>query len=1175
MPDQSEESRGSGEAAALARYYQDLFFQQARDSILVMEVPPEGEPVIRDANAAALRMFGYSREELLGKPASFLNENVLSAAAILEKVQKMPAAAEGVSFEIRHRRKDGSVFTVDAAAHDLVVCGKRMAVSVERDITGRKLLEAQAHRLAAIIGYSAEAIVGMDSEGVVTDWNPAAERLYGYACEEIVGRNIGLLEPGDAKGEVLRRLKDAQGESRSYETRRRAKDGTVIDVAVTIAPIKDATGAITGFSVSYLDVRARKKAEEALKESEHLYRTVIENIQDVYYRSDEKGALILASPSFLTVFGYDSLDQLYGKNLGDTFYFDPAEREKLLAAMRKGGGCVNDYELAVKTRAGTPLTVSTTSSFYYDKEGRAAGVEGVFRDISKRKKADEQLIEKDATFRAITAAAPNAILMMDGAGNITFWNPASERMLGWTSAEALGKNLHALLAPERYKDAYLKALEAFRLTGEGGVLGKTRDMGALRKDGSEIDVELSLSGVKLHGEWHAVGILRDITESKKAADALRESESRYAAIANNAPETVLIHRDGRILYVNDIGSTISGYSREELVGRTIFSFITEVSKTAILSTMYKRTEGGAPADYEVEFATRNGKILNLMVKSAPIVYQGAPAVLAVLVNITARKGIEAAMLKAKEAAEAANRAKSEFLAVMSHEIRTPMNAIIGMGELLEETPLDKEQHKYVHIFKTAGENLLNIINDILDFSKIEAGKIELENIDFNPEDMVETLCEFMALKAHKKGLELTCEVSEELPCAVTGDPNRLRQVLVNLIGNAIKFVEKGEISVEVKPRVIRNGEVEVLFAIKDTGIGIAPEKIKTIFESFTQGDSSTTRKYGGTGLGLAISKRIVDLLGGRIWVESALNEGSAFYFTAKYKISPSTIVCHETVRADQLVKLKTLIVDDNTTNRLILSRMLRNWGADVRTAESGEEGLALIERARAEDEPYGLLLLDYFMPGMDGLQMVEKLKDRPGAFPGVIIILTSDSRDGGVGRAKKLGISDYLIKPIKKAELKDAILAALKRNAPAQAASGPAAPAETGFKPMTILLADDAEENRILILAHLKKYPFTVETAVNGQDALAKFKAGKYDLVLMDMQMPVMDGYTAAAAIREYEKAKALPPSRIIALTASVMRDDVAKALAAGCDAHMGKPVKKAALFEMLRSIQREPGEGK
>ncbi|MEK7721463.1 MAG: response regulator, partial [Elusimicrobiota bacterium] len=463
-------------------------------------------------------------------------------------------------------------------------------------------------------------------------------------------------------------------------------------------------------------------------------------------------------------------------------------------------------------------------------------------------------------------------------------------------------------------------------------------------------------------------------------------------------------------------------------------------------------------------------------------------------------------------------------------------------------------------------NLLNIINDIHDFSKIEAGKIELESVDFNLEELTGGLCEFMALKAHKKGLELTYEVSEDIPRVIAGDPNRLRQALVNIIGNAVKFVEKGEIDVVIKPQKISNDVIELLFSVKDTGIGIAEDKISSIFENFTQADSSTTRKYGGTGLGLAISKKIVELMGGRLWVLSRLNEGSVFYFTATFKISKGIPVRHEKAGDDQLSELKALIVDDNSTNRLILSRILRSWGAVVQTAESGAEGLAAIERAGGEGEPHNLILLDYFMPGMDGLQMMRKIKDRPGLFAGIVMMLTSDSRGNEVNEAKKLGISEYLIKPVKKSELKDAILTALGHARGRQEA--PVIKPRTvpeDFKPAKILLADDSEDNRVLILAHLKKYPFSVDIAVNGGEALVKFKAGKYNLLLMDMQMPVMDGYAAAAAIRQLEKEGGLAPSKIIAFTASVTKEDIEKAMRAGCDAHLSKPIKKAALLEMIK----------
>jgi len=1149
MTDHFNENSGKHPKERYAKDYFELFFRQALDSILVLELRPGGEPVIRDANDAALKMYGYAREDLLGRPVSLLNESAAVTDALMAKV-RAARPGEGINFEVRHRRKDGSVFTVEASGHELEIDGRRMAISVERDITQRKKLEGKAFQLAAIVEHSVEAIVGIDREGMVTDWNSAAQRLYGYTAREIVGRNISLLEPPDSGGEIKDRIKKALGGARVYETRRVGKDGAAIDVSVSIAPIHDAAGTVSGFSVSYRDIRLRKKTEAALRESEHLYRTVIENIQDVYYRTNARGELILASPSFLKVFGYDSLQEVYGQKVVEKFYFDPKDREKMLTAMSSNDGHVNDYELILKTRDGAPLNISTTSAFYLDESGKIAGVEGVFRDITKRKQAEERLAERDATFRALTAAAQSAVLMMNDLGKVSFWNPAAERMLGWSAQEALGRDLHDLIAPQRYREAYKQAFAHFLQTGEGAVVGKTRELQALRKDAAEIDVELSLGAVKIGNAWHAVGILRDITESKKAAAALKESESRYAAIANSAPETVLIHRDGRILYINDIGTEVSGYSREELLGQPIFRFITEASKTAILSAMYKRGVNSLVGDYEIEFATKPGKILNIMVKSAPITYEGAPAVLAVLVNITARKGIETAHQKAREAAEAANRAKSDFLANMSHEIRTPMNSIIGMAELLLDSALNAEQRRHLKTIQHSADALLYIISDILDLSKIEAGLLKIEKAPYDPREVAESVGEMFAQRAAAKGIELILKISTDMPVSVLGDGNRLRQIFINLVGNAFKFTLKGQVKVSAE---YLKGKAAgwLVFSVADTGIGISPENQKKLFRKFSQVDDSSTRKYGGTGLGLSISKALVEMMGGSISLESSEGKGSVFSFRL-----PCEACSASRPREEENVSfsgLRALLVDDNPDSLEILGQNMSVWGFKTFTAASAAEALEVLKGA----EGFDLLIVDHEMPGGDGEQLIAGLS---GGAAGRAKIIMLSSRVEGTPDSVKPAVAAFLTKPITRSGLFNAILRVLRPRgiAPAPSAA-PAAAADRSH--LRLLVVEDNIDNQNLARLLLERAGYKVDIAVNGREALEKCAAFNYDLVFMDIQMPEMDGHEAAFQLRKTAAYKKTP---IIALTAHGLDSDIMKSLSLGMNAHITKPLKKKVLFDAL-----------
>jgi two-component system sensor histidine kinase/response regulator len=682
------------------------------------------------------------------------------------------------------------------------------------------------------------------------------------------------------------------------------------------------------------------------------------------------------------------------------------------------------------------------------------------------------LRESEIRMRSITDSAHDAILMMDPEGRVSYWNMAAERILGYTNSEATGQDLHSLIAPPRYHEAHQAAFPAFRQTGQGAAVGKTLDLSARRKDGQEISVQLSLSAIQINGEWNAVGLLRDITERKRAEEELRETNRQLETATARANEMAV-------------------------------------------------------------------------------------------------------------QAEMASIAKSEFLANMSHEIRTPMNAIIGMADLLWDSSLTTEQRQYVQIFRSAGENLLTLINDILDLSKVESGQLSLEYIPYDLFDILDKTCEVISLRAHSRNLELACRISPHVPQRIQGDPTRLRQVLTNILGNAVKFTEVGEIVLTVLPT---EGEDSLKspqylqFSVRDTGIGIPADKLDAIFEKFTQSDSSITRKYEGTGLGLSISRRLVELMGGRIWVESRPGEGSTFFFTIPSEAAPpeenqETVFMPET----GLKGLNILVVDDNVTNRLILRETLAQWGCLVTEAADGFEGLTALNKAKEEGTPFHVALLDSRMPGMDGFTLAEEIRSKPDLVALSIMMLTSENRSGDRRRAKALGMTEYLIKPVKRQALKDALLAALGRD---EILCKPQAPLDKPLpedrRHLRLLLVEDSEDNRFLVQAYLKKTSYLIDTAENGQIAVEKFLSDAYDLILMDMQMPVMDGYTATREIRRREREEGRERTPIIALTAHALKDDLQKSLDAGCDAHLTKPISKQVLLEAIQKFSvpgTVPGE--
>jgi len=675
---------------------------------------------------------------------------------------------------------------------------------------------------------------------------------------------------------------------------------------------------------------------------------------------------------------------------------------------------------------------------------------------------------------------------------------------------------------------------------------------------------------------YALYNLRQEKEKKKIDRELRTLKDYNENIVNSLAEGILIEdARGVITFINPSLEKMLGYSRRDLLGHH-WKIIVPAGELAKLQTKTRTRMTTTLEKYESRFVSKDGREIPVLI-AAQSLFENKKfkGVLSAITDIADLKKIEQELKASREEAQAANRAKSEFLANMSHEIRTPMNGVIGMIELALDTKLTAEQRDFLTAARASAESLMTILNDILDFSKIEARMIEFMPSEFSLHDSITDIVATLALAAHKKGLELACHVPPTLPDAVIGDLGRLRQVILNLVSNAIKFTDKGEVIVDIRPESQTAEEITLRIAVKDTGIGIPKAKQKDIFNAFVQADGSMTRKYGGTGLGLAISAQLVEMMGGNIRVESEVGKGSTFQFTTRLRLQKKAKKKILPVEPKVLQRLRVLIVDDNSTNRAILKEMLTNWSMNPVEVQSGPEALKFLTQAKKKGRIYRLLLVDSNMPEMDGFSLVEEIKKDPAYAGSTMLMLTSSDRRGDYSRSKELGIAAYLTKPVRKSDLFDAIMislgaSSLEKEERSLITEQSLRNVRTRYR---ILLAEDNLINQKVAVHLLEKNGHTVATAGDGKKVLETLKKERFDLILMDVQMPKLTGYEVTVAIRRAEKTT---PTHmpIIAMTAHAMKGDRERCLEAGMDDYVSKPLKPQELLKTIDRVMKRYQDG-
>jgi PAS domain S-box-containing protein len=1005
-----------------------------------------------------------------------------------------------------------------------------------------------------------------DASGSVRRWNT---NFLGYTASEAVEKGVLSTVAPESLDVVQQAMKNAlEHGAAETEAWLVAKSGVKIPCYLSgVRILFDNEPFVVGVAI---DISKRKRAEEHVR----LQTAALESAANAIVITDVSGKIQWVNPAFSRLTGF-AREEALGKNprILKSGKQDESVYRRLWTSILSGE--IWSGEVTNRRKDGQLYIEEMTIAPVRSVSGEITNFVAIKQDVTERKRVEAALRNSEEQFRDLAENIRDVFFVGEpDPVHLTYLSPAYEEIWGRPRREAYDRpdawidSIHPE-DRERAVDLFTKAYQGERAHAEYRVV---------RPDGSIRFIKARAFPVlNAEGKFcRLVGIAEDLTKSKRAEEAQRESEEQVRLLLQSTAEAIYgINLDGNCTFANAACVRMLGYgSPAELLGKNMHTIMHHsfpdgrpypVEACQIFRAF--RVGKGSHVDNEVLWR-KDGACFPAEYWSYPIQRdeKSIGSVVAFL-DITDRKRAEAELLKAKEGAEAANRAKSEFLANMSHEIRTPMNGIIGMTDLVLETELSPEQAEYLHMLKGSADALLTLLNDILDFSKMEAGRLELDNLHFDLRKSLSEVVKTLAIKAQQKGLEFIFDVRPEVPTVVAGDPARIRQVLVNLVGNAIKFTETGELEVNVQLEA-QNAEGTILhFSVRDTGIGIPADKQQVIFDAFSQADSTTTRKYGGTGLGLTISAQLVGLMSGRIWVESVAGKGSIFHFTVQ--VAPvAARPSFESIEVSELSGLRLVVVDDNATNRRILEESVTRWRMRPTVVENAKAAMEVLRQAHASGAQIPLVLTDAHMPEIDGFGLVERIRQDPSLSNVLIVMLTSGGERGDAARCQKLGVAGYLSKPFDRLELRDVLLHVLARDrsTPGQNTLVTRHTVLEQQRSLSFLVAEDDDVNQRLITRLLEKRGHSVVVAHNGKEAVDAFERQFFDFILMDGQMPEMDGFAATKLIREKEKASGTHVP-IIALTALAMKGDEERCLACGMDGYVSKPLKIEELFSVIEKV--------